>query len=82
MPEDNTPDRTRQSFPGISSRAYEHPADRAALTALRKAEGFGEVFKKLNSIIKEPNGRLALLAERILGVEPLTLLTTFTGIRL
>jgi len=65
MPEDTTPDRTRQTFPGISSRAYEHPADRAALTALRKAEGFGEVFKKLNSILKEPSGRLILLADSV-----------------
>ena len=65
MPDDNTPDRARKTFPGISSRAYEHPADRSALVALRKAEGFGEVFKKLNSILKEPSGRLILLAEAV-----------------
>ena len=65
MSDDNTPDRTRITFPGISSRAYEHPADRTALVALRKAEGFGEVFKRLNSILKEPSGRLILLADAV-----------------
>ncbi len=33
----------RRSFPGISPRAYEHPADRAALVALRRVPGFDTV---------------------------------------
>ena len=32
---ENVPSRQRRRFPGISSRAYEHPADRSALVALR-----------------------------------------------
>ena len=31
----NVPDRSRARYPGISPRAYEHPADRSALVALR-----------------------------------------------
>jgi hypothetical protein len=36
----SVPDRSRVRLPGISSRAYEHPADRSALVALRKLSGF------------------------------------------
>ena len=32
----SSPARTRVRFPGISPRAYEHPADRTALVALRR----------------------------------------------
>ncbi|RYE38027.1 MAG: Zn-dependent protease, partial [Hyphomicrobiales bacterium] len=35
-----TPDRVRTAFPEISSRAWEHPADRAALVTLRTLKGF------------------------------------------
>ena len=35
-----TPVRKRQPLPDISSRAWEHPADRGALVALRKLKGF------------------------------------------
>jgi Zn-dependent protease with chaperone function len=62
---DATPDRTRKTFPGISSRAYEHPADRTALVALRKADGFSSLFKKFNGLLKEPQVRLALLADSV-----------------
>ena len=37
------PDRTRIEFPDISSRAWEHPADRAALVTLRTLRGFDTV---------------------------------------
>ena len=41
------------AFPGISSRAYEHPADRSALVALRKLTGFDTVFKALSGLLPE-----------------------------
>ena len=57
MPEregsENTPERSRQRFPDISSRAYEHPADRTALVALRKIDGFDMLLRKLSGFIDE-----------------------------
>jgi Zn-dependent protease with chaperone function len=64
-PADRAPDRTRRHFPQISSRAYEHPADRAALTALRKLSGFDMLLKKLSGLIGERNLRLMLLANAV-----------------
>src|SRR5258708_10827157 len=64
-PSDRAPERTRQRFPQISSRAYEHPADRAALTALRKLSGFDTLLKKLSGLIGERNLRLMLLANAV-----------------
>lgn len=64
-PADRAPDRTRRRFPEISSRAYEHPADRAALTALRKLSGFDTLLKKLSGLIGERNLRLMLLANAV-----------------
>src|SRR5437016_2357958 len=69
MPEqgqsDRVPDRSRRSFPGISSRAYEHPADRTALVALRKIEGFDVILRKLSGFINERQIRLSLLADGV-----------------
>src|ERR1700737_74577 len=64
-PADRVPDRSRRRFPQISSRAYEHPADRAALTALRKLSGFDMLLKKLSGLIGERNLRLMLLANAV-----------------
>jgi hypothetical protein len=64
-PADRVPDRSRRSFPQISSRAYEHPADRAALTALRKLSGFDTLLKRLSGLIGERNLRLMLLANAV-----------------
>ncbi|MBS2963928.1 M48 family metallopeptidase [Actinocrinis puniceicyclus] len=64
-PGERVPDRSRQHFPQISSRAYEHPADRAALTALRKLSGFDTLLKKLSGLIGERNLRLMLLANAV-----------------
>ena len=64
-PQDAVPDRTRRRFPEISSRAYEHPSDRAALTALRKMSGFASLLKQLNGLIGEHNVRLMLLANAV-----------------
>jgi Zn-dependent protease with chaperone function len=43
----------RARFPGISSRAYEHPADRTALVALRKLHGIDTAIKKFQSMFSE-----------------------------
>ncbi|MBR7839375.1 M48 family metallopeptidase [Actinospica durhamensis] len=63
--EDAAPARVRKTFPGISSRAYEHPADRAALIALRKLAGFDSLLKLLNSLINEREVRLLLLGNAV-----------------
>ncbi len=59
---ENVPSRQRRRFPGISSRAYEHPADRSALVALRKLTGFDTVFKALSGLLPgaEPAAALPL----------------------
>ncbi len=58
---ENTPDRARTRFPGISSRAYEHPADRSALVALRSLSGFDVVLRKMSGLINERSLRLMFL---------------------
>jgi Zn-dependent protease with chaperone function len=57
----NTPDRARTRFPGISSRAYEHPADRSALVALRSLTGFDTVLKRMSGLFSERAIRLMFL---------------------
>ncbi|MBU8818989.1 M48 family metallopeptidase [Mycolicibacterium goodii] len=52
----------RNTFPGISSRAWEHPADRTALTALRRLKGFDQVLKVLSGMLRERQHRLLYLA--------------------
>ncbi|MER5639236.1 M48 family metallopeptidase [Kitasatospora sp. NPDC002227] len=61
----NSPSRRRQRFPGISTRAWEHPADRSALVALRKLSGFDEILKKLAGLISERSVRLMYLATAV-----------------
>lgn len=63
MPE--RPVRARISFPGISSRAWEHPADRGALVALRKLKGFDTVLKALSGMFNERAVRLEFLGSGI-----------------
>lgn len=63
--QDRAPDRSRKRFPQISSRAYEHPADRAALTALRKLNGFDLLLRKLSGLIGGRRIRLLLLANAV-----------------
>ncbi|MEU3844924.1 M48 family metallopeptidase [Streptomyces sp. NPDC028635] len=59
------PSRQRRRFPGISSRAYEHPADRSALVALRKLSGFDTVFKALSGLLPERSLRLLFLSDSV-----------------
>ncbi|MCU1678679.1 MAG: peptidase [Frankiales bacterium] len=56
-------------FPGISSRAYEHPADRTALTALRKLEGFDTLLRKLAGLFNERSLRLLYMATGVRASE-------------
>jgi Zn-dependent protease with chaperone function len=58
----SVPDRARVRLTGISSRAYEHPADRSALVALRKLSGFDVLLSKLFGLINERALRLSYLA--------------------
>jgi Zn-dependent protease with chaperone function len=62
---DRLPGRNRRRFPGISSRTYEHPADRSALVALRKLSGFDSVFKALSGLLTERSLRLMFLADSV-----------------
>ncbi len=55
----------RVPLTGISSRAWEHPADRGALVALRKLRGFDTVVKALSSMFTEPALRLMLLGSAV-----------------
>ncbi|MGW8376148.1 M48 family metallopeptidase [Streptomyces sp. ODS28] len=59
------PGRERRRFPGISSRTYEHPADRSALVALRKLSGFDTVFKALSAMLPERSLRLLFLSDSV-----------------
>jgi Zn-dependent protease with chaperone function len=59
------PDRARVRLPGISSRAYEHPADRSALVAMRKLTGFDALFRRLASLFSDRSLRLLFLASSV-----------------
>ncbi|GGS18789.1 M48 family metallopeptidase [Streptomyces griseoviridis] len=62
---ERVPGRSRRRFPGISSRAYEHPADRSALVALRRLSGFDTVFKALSGLLPERSLRLLFLSDSV-----------------
>ncbi|MEV0715667.1 M48 family metallopeptidase [Asanoa sp. NPDC050611] len=59
------PARRRVALTGISSRAWEHPADRGALTALRELRGFDDVLKAFFGMWNERGFRLTFLASSI-----------------
>jgi Zn-dependent protease with chaperone function len=59
------PDRSRIRLPGISSRAYEHPADRSALVALRKLTGFDTILRNLSGLFNDRALRLMYLASSV-----------------
>jgi Zn-dependent protease with chaperone function len=50
---------------GISTRAWEHPADRGALVALRELRGFDVVVRKLSGAVSERALRLSLTGSSI-----------------
>jgi len=59
------PARPRITLTDISSRAWEHPADRGALVALRKLKGFDTVLKALSGMVNERAVRLIYLGSSI-----------------
>jgi Zn-dependent protease with chaperone function len=63
--DDNRPARRRVTLTGISSRAWEHPADRGALSALRELRGFDDVVKTFFGMWNERGFRLMFLAGAI-----------------
>ncbi len=56
---------TRSAFPGISSRTWEHPADRSALIALRKLPGFDIALKGMVGFFSERRLRMLYLASSV-----------------
>jgi Zn-dependent protease with chaperone function len=58
-------ERGRTVFTGISSRAFEHPADRTALTAMRALPGFDQVVRVASGMLRERQYRLAYLASAV-----------------
>ncbi len=69
MTKGSAPSRRRQRFPEISTRAWEHPADRSGLVALRKLTGFDDVLKKLAGLVSERSVRLMFLATAVKASE-------------
>ncbi|MEV6299783.1 M48 family metallopeptidase [Actinoplanes sp. NPDC051861] len=63
--DENRPVRRRVTLTGISSRAWEHPADRGALSALRELRGFDDVVKTFFGMWNERGFRLQFLAGSI-----------------
>jgi hypothetical protein len=60
-----SPTRSRATLTGISSRAWEHPADRGALVALRKLKGFDTILKAVSGLVNERRVRLAYLGTAV-----------------
>lgn len=60
-----TPARLRREFPGISTRAWEHPADRTALVGLRQLSGFDTLLRALSGLLQERQHRLMYLATSV-----------------
>ena len=57
--------RARRVLTGIAPRAWEHPADKAALAALRRLPVFDEVLRKLFGFFGEKPIRLAFQANAV-----------------
>lgn len=65
-PEGDAPEaKARRVLTDISPRSWEHPADRAALAALRKLPVFDEVLKKIFGFFGEKPVRLAFQANAV-----------------
>jgi Zn-dependent protease with chaperone function len=50
---------------GVSSRAFEHPADRTALTAMRAVPGFDQLLRVASGMLRERQYRLVHLASSV-----------------
>ena len=62
---DSSPSRSRTTLTEISSRAWEHPADRGALVALRKLKGFDTLLKAFSGLVNERAVRLIFLGSAV-----------------
>ena len=60
-PDGAAPRRARTTLSQISSRAWEHPADRGALIAMRRLRGFDTLLKSLSGLMNERQVRLELM---------------------
>ncbi len=55
----------RLRFPGLSSTAFEHSTDKAALAVLRKAPGLDWIFRKFNEFGGDRAGRMFCLSDMV-----------------
>jgi len=62
--------RPRQTFPQISGVSWEHPADRAALQALRSVPGVDEVIRKTLALLGGERGVRLLFQGNAVRVGP------------
>ena len=62
--------RSRRSFPEIAAVSWEHPADRAALQALRSVPGVDEVIRKIIAIVGGEGGIRLLFQGNAVRVGP------------
>ncbi|MBA3344850.1 MAG: M48 family metallopeptidase [Gemmatimonadales bacterium] len=62
--------RPRQIFPDISAVSWEHPADRAALQALRTVPGVDEVIRKVLALLGGERGVRLLFQGNAIRVGP------------
>jgi Zn-dependent protease with chaperone function len=62
--------RPRQTFPQISGVSWEHPADRAALQALRSVPGVDEVIRKILALLGGERGVRLLFQGNAVRVGP------------
>lgn len=65
MEQTNAIKRTKTHLPNISPKSWEHPADRAALTALKKVPGLDTLLQKLVGVTTEKSIRLITLASAV-----------------
>ncbi len=58
-------EKTRRRFPRLSSNAFEHPLDKAALEAVRKLPFIDKIVKKLIEVGFERRLRVELLGQAV-----------------
>ena len=60
-----TPARALVRLSGISSRAWEHPADKGALVAMRRLKGFDTLLRAVSGLFSERAFRLMVLGSAV-----------------
>ena len=60
-----TPARAHVRLTGISSRAWEHPADKGALVAMRRLKGFDTLLRAMSGLFNERAFRLMFLGSAV-----------------